>query len=88
MGVWESGSLGVLGAWEFESLGAWEFWGLGGLGAWEDFGSLKVWELGFGLLVSGGFAFFQLLGELLGDAFRWDAESFGGDWLPDWLGEL
>ena len=43
---------------------------------------------GFGLLGSGGFAFFQLFGELLGDAFRWDAESFGGDWLPDWLGEL
>jgi hypothetical protein len=43
---------------------------------------------GVGLLGSGGFAFFQLFGELLGDAFRWDAESFGGDWLPDWLGEL
>jgi hypothetical protein len=43
---------------------------------------------GLGLLGSGGFAFFQFFGELLGDAFRWDAESFGGDWLPDWLGEL
>ena len=43
---------------------------------------------GFGLLGSGGFALFQFFGELLEGVFRWDAESFGSDWLPDWLGEL
>ena len=42
----------------------------------------------FLFLVSGGFSFFQFLGEYLVDCVGGEAESFGGDWFPNRFGEL